>query len=442
MKSKKIITVIIIFLLIALMTFTISGCKSSKNTETQNQTEKLSDQSTEKETEEKTSVEVSTGEEEKAEENKTSEAETTKSEADTNYTYSKPKLTDDGWDVADLDEKGVNKEMLSDLIVQIKKGKYQNIHSIVIVKEGKLVFEEYFGGYGFSLYGDKFRGTYIDFNADITHDLASVTKIITATLAGIAIDNDFIKSVNEKIIDFFPEYSKLFDKEKSKITVENLLTMTSGLKWNEMDAYSSDENDYSKLYSSADPIEYLLSKPMANKPGTKWYYSSGDVTLLGEIIYKATGKKVDDFSREYLFDPLGITNAYWLYMKNNIVSTAGGLMMRPRDMAKIGYLYLNNGKWLDKQILSEDWIKASTRGFIQVPEGEWTDWHGHESGYQWFLRTDDVNSIKVDSLVRTGWGGQRIIAYPGLNTVVVLTGGNYATYDYANDLAMLKDYIL
>jgi len=218
--------------------------------------------------------------------------------------------------------------------------------------------------------------------------------------------------------------------------------MTSGLKWNEMDTYSTGDNDYMKLYSSQDPIEYLLSKPMANKPGTKWYYSSGDVTLLGEIIYKASGKKVDEFSKEYLFDPLGVTNFYWLYMKNNIASTAGGLMMRPRDLAKVGFLYLNNGMWQNKQILSEDFIKAATKGYIEVPEGEWTDWHGHESGYQWFLRTDIVNSKPLDSLVRTGWGGQRLIVFPALNTVVVLTGGNYATYDYTNDLAMLKDYIL
>lgn len=356
------------------------------------------------------------------------------------YKYEIPEKTNDGWEIGSLENNGIDVKLLSNLVQQIKKEKIQNIHSILIIQDGELVFEEYFSGYDFDYFGEQFRGEKIDFGIYDTHDLASVTKIIASTLVGVAIDNGFIDSVNEKISKFFPEYSGLFEEEKEKITIEHLLSMTSGLKWDDESSIvdTSRRNDLVELFYVEDPIEYILSKPVIFEPGSRFHYSGGDVNLLGEVIYKATGQKIDEFSYEYLFNPLGITDYKWDYINSDIVYTSGGSKMRPRDLAKIGYLHLNEGLWQDKQMISEEWIEASIKEYIELPTS-WSN-HGDRYGYQWFLRSDFVNDKEVNSYLRTGWGGQRLSVYPSLDTIIVLTGGNYSTPEPVNEI--VNSYIL
>ena len=274
------------------------------------------------------------------------------------------------------------------------------------------------------------------------HNLASVTKAITSALVGIAIDNGFIKDVNEKVYSFFPEYSQLNDEEKDRITLEHLLTMTSGLEWNEMDVSVDTrnyENDLIQLFIVPDPIGYILAKPVVAEAGTRWYYSGGDVNLLGEVIRKATGLSVEDFAEKYLFTPLGITEYEWDYITPYIVHASGNLKLRPRDMAKFGYLYLNDGVWNGERIISKEWIEASTRDYASLPN-DWAQEYGDRYGYQWFLQTYYADSTPFDSFLRDGWGGQRITVFPDLDMVVILTGGNYATYAPVNE--MITRYIL
>ena len=298
------------------------------------------------------------------------------------YAYEIQEQTDDGWLTASLQDVGLNKGKLGELIKDIKQGKYENIHSILIVKDGKLVFEEYFGGYTFDYFGNQFRGEYTEFGIDAMHNLASVTKAFTSTLIGIAIDNGFIQGIDEKVFTFFPEYSNLNDEEKDNITLENLLTMTSGLEWNEMDVPLNDteRNDLIQLFNVSDPLEYILAKPVVAEPGTRWYYSGGDVNLLGEVIRKATGLRIDDFAEKYLFTALGITEYEWNYINPDIVYTSGDLKLRPRDMAKLGYLYLNDGIWNSERIISKEWIKNATREYIPIPKPYWVETYGHSYG--------------------------------------------------------------
>ncbi len=177
--------------------------------------------------------------------------------------YLIPEKKNDGWQTAGLDDVGINEKKLRKLIKLIHREKYQNIHSILIVKDGRLVFEEYFGGYKFDYNNSQFRGEYIEYGIDTIHNLASVTKAFTSVLVGIAIDHNFIQDVDEKVFTFFPEYTYLNNEKKDKITLEHLLTMTSGLEWNEMDLpYSDVENDIRQLFIVSDPIEYILERPI------------------------------------------------------------------------------------------------------------------------------------------------------------------------------------
>lgn len=359
------------------------------------------------------------------------------------YVYRVPQQTNDGWQTASLAEVGLSERILGGLVGQILDGRYKNVHSILVVKGGKLVFEEYFGGYDFDPEGEQFRGERIEFGMDTLHDLASVTKAYTSALVGIAIDHGFIRGVDERVFPFFPQYAHLRDERKDRITLEHLLTMTSGLQWDELlfpVAGCSERSDTTRLFLERDPIEYILAKPMVAEPGLRWCYSGGDVTLLGEVIQKATGLRMDDFATEYLFTPLGITEYEWVFVGPDVVYASGSLQLRPRDMAKLGYLYLNGGVWRGRRIISEEWILASTRAHASVTPARVAEEYGDRYGYQWWLRTDRTDSSSFESFLRTGWAGQRISVYPALDMVIVFTGGSYATPEPVNEI--ITRYIL
>jgi len=317
---------------------------------------------------------------------------------ESSYNFRIPEKTKDGWQTASLDDVGIKKKSLSELIKRIGRKEYQNIHSLLIVKDGKLVLEEYFDGYQWDPEYDQFRGEFTKFNRDTKHNIMSVAKAFTSALLGIAIDHGFIQSVDEKVYSFFPEYTYLKNEKKDNITLEHLLTMTSGFRWNEWDVSISEErNDIRQLLIASDPIKYILEKPVINQPGTYWYYSGGDVTLLGEVIREATNLRIDDFAEQYLFQPLGIEEYRWGFFKADVIHASGDLHLRPRDMAKFGYLILNNGVWNNGRIISEKWIEKTTSEYIAIPNRAW---EGERFGYQWWLKTYTADSGTVEAIVR------------------------------------------
>jgi CubicO group peptidase (beta-lactamase class C family) len=349
-------------------------------------------------------------------------------------TSSAPERTGDGWQTASLSEVGISEEKIDQAVACVDDGTYQNIHSILIVKGGKLVFEEYFDGYAFDYDGDAYRGEFTEFDIDTTHNLASVTKSFTSALVGIAIDQGLIEGVDGRVFAFFPEYASLNDEKKDAITLYHLLTMTSGLEWNEMAlSYGDTRNDLIQLFIVPDPKEYILSKPVVSEPGTEWYYNGGGTNLLGEIIREASGLRIDHFAQKHLFAPLGITDYEWDYINSDMVHASGNLRLRPRDMAKFGYLFLNQGVWRGERIISEEWVEESTKGHVSL------SWTG-EYGYQWWLKTYRSGSTSVDSFYAAGWGGQRIIVFPSLDMVVVFTGGNYVGREPVDEIVV--HYIL
>ena len=346
------------------------------------------------------------------------------------YEYQKPEQLDDGWDTASLSDVGMDETIIVQSMNDILYKTDHQIHSILLVKEDKLVFEEYFPGYAF------YHGPLTGFDRETKHNLASVTKSFTSALIGLAIDQGFLQDVNQKVFDFLPEYANLRTGEKDKITLEHLLTMTSGLEWDESTyLYTDPRNDCAQLFHQSDPIRYVLGKPVATEPGVQFLYNSGNTNVLGEIIRKATGLRADEFADEHLFAPLGITDFWWKELPNEVCYTSGDMKLRPRDMAKFGLVYLNEGSWKGEQILSGEWVEASTTPSITVDP--YSDY-----GYQWWIHNHEVNTEQIPSFSARGWGGQNIIVFPDLDMVVVTTAGYYDEPELESKITLLTLYIL
>ena len=360
------------------------------------------------------------------------------------YTYSPPEDTGDRLEVGSLEEAGIDQTLIEKAVYEVNRGKYKEVHSILILKDDKLVFEKYFEGHKYQWDAPSHHGDLVSWNKDILHTVMSDTKSITSTCIGIAVDNGFIESVNQSIFDYLPDHQHLNTDGKDKITIEHLLTMTSGLEWREWSApYSSTDNPTVGIwFTDKDPITFILEKPLISEPGTSFAYSGGNMHVLSEIIKNASGMDLDEFSGKYLFEPLGIDNFIWSQFENGLIEAATLLKMTPRDMIKIGVTFLNNGIWDGEQIISEQWVEKSATPYrgntgIKVP--------GSDSGkrgysYTWWTIEYSKSGKKINMYFADGWGGQNIMVFPELDTVVVFTGGNYTTKTV--EFKILEKYIL
>jgi CubicO group peptidase (beta-lactamase class C family) len=297
-------------------------------------------------------------------------------------------------------------------------------NGVVVVRHGVLVYERYF-----------VAGT--GSGADTLHGLHSVTKSIVALLTGIAFDRGWLTSINAPVLSFFPEYADLRTQDKYQITLRDLLTMTSGLKWPETTvSYTNPGNIEERMYVAPDPYRFVLAQPFVAPPGTLWNYNSGGVELLGDMLMKVSHEPLDKFAKEALFDPLGIEDWAWARLPNGKFGAAGGLHLRPRDLAKIGQLVLNDGAWRGHQFVSTHWIKEMTSR--QLPQW-WLfrlpDLHAYSYGYLWWLGRSSVGSREINWVAGVGLGGQRLYVVPSEDMIVVVTAGAYCRSFRAQDLA-------
>jgi len=316
------------------------------------------------------------------------------------YTYNPPEALNDGLEVSYLDSAGFDKELIEYMIDHIKNYKY--IHSILIVRNDKLVMEEYFAGYrSYTL-----NNTY------------SVTKSFCSALVGIAIDKKYINSVNDPIKTYLQEYY-IDWTGKENITIHHLLTMSSGYEWDEDTApYGTPENSHTQMNQSPDQVKYVIERPVAAEPGKEFRYNSGTVNVLGKIVANSIDMEFDTFATSYLFKPLGINRHKWYIYPSGIYHTGGNLEITSRDMIKFGLLYLNHGRWKGQQIISEEWINLSVQHHIETPQSE------VYYGYLWWKRPLlMLNGQRVDGYTAEGFGGQTIFVLPGYNMVVVFTSG-------------------
>lgn len=346
-----------------------------------------------------------------------------------------PLPLDDGWQVATPSESGFSPEGLSALTQAIKNGDIANIHAIVVEHNNALVYEEYFSG------PDEKLGTSlgeITFDHNTFHDLRSVTKSVTTALLGIALDGDYEQVLAKPVHTFFPEIKNQLGTGAEKVTLQHALTMTAGLDWNEMTVpYSNPKNDEVAMYSEANPEAMVLGRNSVTPVGTTWYYNGGLAQVVAGVITELTDMPLDKYAQKVLFQPLGIENYDWMGPKHwQSPSAAAGLRLNIRDMAKIGSVYLHNGKWKGQQIVPETWVKKSTQKYVDsVPWGDQYADYGY--GFMWYPGTaKDPSNLKVIRAV--GWGGQRIILFPDLKLNISIFAGNYQGGAWDNDAKIIK----
>ncbi len=324
----------------------------------------------------------------------------------------------DAWRNSTPQEHGMNNDTLYDMLDLIEAEDYP-IRSIFIVKDGYVVFEEYS-----SLY-----------SATRQHVLHSVTKSFTGTLIGIALQQGLIAGVNETVLDFFSEYDVANpDPRKDRMTIEDLLTMTAGMDWDEWSASYDDPeaNTLRVMAYTPDCIQFVLDRPMAYEPGEHWTYNGGATNLLGAIIPKVSGLDTLQFAREHLFDPLGFSGSGWYLMNGGWYNCHGGLKLTTQDMAKLGYLYLNHGNWNGTQILSEEFVENATTSIALRPYENEPE-YGY--GWQWWTRSDLG--------IYFAWGryGQKIMVSPE-HDMVVAFNAMVPDDEYDPELDLFYDYIL
>jgi CubicO group peptidase (beta-lactamase class C family) len=300
-----------------------------------------------------------------------------------------------GWEGATPESQGFSSVKLADALNAIKN-KSMNINSLMVIRNGSVILEAYFYPYDGSIY----------------HDVASVTKSVMTTLIGIAVDQGKL-SLDDPILSFFPDRTIANrDSMKEQVTVRHLVSNSSGFRFNEKD----DAATISAMTKSDDWIQYVLDLPVTHKPGTHFAYFSPGMHLLSAILQKATGMTGLEFADANLFKPLGINKVYWPTNSQGYTIGYGDLCLYPVDMAKIGFLFLHQGKWEGKQIVSAKWVAEATKK--QLPTGE-----GREGyGYGWWISSPNE---KFPYYRAYGRQEQIIMVAPSINAVIVTTGSGF-----------------
>lgn len=332
------------------------------------------------------------------------------------YAYKQPNNDNDGLTVGNINGSGLDKKLLAEMVEKIVGGTYPNVHSILIAKNGKLVFEEYF----------------YEHDKNKLHELRSASKSFISALTGIAIEKGDIKSVNEKVLPYFQEYSfKNMTDEKRKITIEDLLANRSGL---DCDVYNPKAfGNESEMAYKDDWIQYSLDLPMNYKAGEMGQYCSSNPIIMGRIIEKATKLPLPKFAEQTLFKDLGIKKYIWHYKTDpSSAETFCQLNLRSRDVIKFGLLYAKNGTWNGKQVISKEWIEQSWAKHSVCA--------GLDYGYLWWTRYLDANGTRYYGKLAQGNGGQKLYIFKELDLVVYISAGHYNMQSSSNEL--IAKYVL
>ena len=325
------------------------------------------------------------------------------------------------WRECNPEQVGVNSKTMKDLnneIVRLVESGVE-MHGILIIRKGYIVAEQYYS-------------KYFDENTD--HVIHSCTKSFTSALFGIALSEGFITGIDNRMVYYFPEYDiENLTNSKKEITLKHMLTLSSGLDWDELDVpYSDSSNTYYQWRNSDDHVQFILDRPMEYSPGEIQNYNSGLSDLLSVIIQKTTRVRTDSFAIDRLFNPLGIVEFYWPVDIKGFARGGGGMRMNTRNMARFGFLYLKEGQWDGKQIIPAEWVKESQKKHLPFQHIM-----NYFYGYQFW-----VSSFGMYAAV--GYGGQWIMILPDYESVVVFINdfeeGNGEQWNIPERL--VRDYII
>jgi len=314
-----------------------------------------------------------------------------------------------GWQASAPEAQGMDSGVLAAMLEDIQRQGH-NIDSVTVIRNGYLVADA-------AIY---------PYEQDTKHIIHSCTKSIVSALIGIAIEQGYIDGVQTPVLDFFPGRSaENIDENKKSMTLDDLLTMSSGL--NCRDSYLYRWSGLNEMRASSDWVQHMLDLPMAEAPGTRFEYCNGASFLLSAILTETTGMSAHEFADKYLFGPLGITDVIWPINPQGINIGWGELRMRPQDLAKIGYLYLRGGEWDGEQIIPSSWVEESTQKHIS---GTLEDGYG----YQWWVDDSGI-------FMAVGYAGQFIFVVPEEELVVVFNS-DLDDRDFYVPQVLLVDYII
>jgi CubicO group peptidase (beta-lactamase class C family) len=324
-----------------------------------------------------------------------------------------------GWSVS---TEAYDRKKIGELKQQIADSTFKSITSVIVIKNGKLLIEEYFNGAG----------------RDTLHDTRSVGKTFASAITGIAISEGHLKNVNQRLGEFYD--LRAYDNylpQKDSVTIRNLLTMSSGFDGDDGNELSPGNEE--NMYPQPDWVSWTLKLPMAagRKPGESWAYFTAGVVVLGDILNKSVPGGLEEYAGQKLFTPLGITKYQWQYTPQHVPNTAGGLRMSALDLAKFGQLYKSNGKWNGRQVIPESWVKESHSRHYAIP-GD--DMH---YGYLWWNKVYKVNDKPYEIYACSGNGGNKIFVFTTEPLVVVITSTAYnKPYAHSQANKIIENYIL
>jgi CubicO group peptidase (beta-lactamase class C family) len=337
------------------------------------------------------------------------------------------------WNQRSAASVGLDESILASLDNDIAKGKYSLVDSFQVFRCGSEVYSRSYAHDYAKLYGKqaKTRGplnarlsgryNYFDpnwhpyYHGTDLHTMQSVSKTVTSAIIGVAITRgDFNAGLDTPVVRYF-DVAKVrnVDERKRRMTLQHVLTMTTGLDWLEDVPYDDPRSDSSLMEATDDWVQYVIDKPMAHEPGTVFDYSSGATELLAHIFRKETGQDIEAYGEKYLFAPLGIRH-HWKRTYLGVVDTEGGLYLNGADLAKIGYLYLNDGVWDGKRLISDQWVRQSLNAAVD------TGWQGLKYGFQWWLQPRADGKEYVWHAI--GFGGQRLMVFPAQQMIATFTG--------------------
>jgi CubicO group peptidase (beta-lactamase class C family) len=353
-----------------------------------------------------------------------------------------PQNVGDGWNISTSESSGFDAPALCQILTKAGSGR-ANIHSVLVERHGRLIAEFYRQGkdHSINLLFGLWRpfSTHVRFSLTTLHDTRSISKSIVGLLVGIAQQKGKIGSLSTPILQFYPKNLDLRSPEKDTITLEHLLTMSSGLQWNE----GALPNDETRLFWEATPLRHLLNRPIIAKPGQVFNYNSGGTMVLSDILTRTSGRSLTELVKTELFDPLEITDWEWVSNLHGKELAFTGLRMRPRDLLKIGRMMLDGGRWRNRQVVPQAWVAASLHPKIAT---------GHKSppnaaddlkySYQWWSSSVNWHGKKLGWSAGFGNGGQRLFIVPDLDLAIVTTAGEYESLQIVHKLMILFEDIV